>query len=599
MKRGFIIIVATLVTVCLASCTQPANQDRIPKNISIQGFAQKGQLVKGSQITAFALTEKGVATGSSYPANIADDLGAFALEITTDAPLLELRAEGYYFNEVAGSVSESPIYLEAIAPSVSSNINVNLLTTVIKPRIKRLLADGVEYARAVLQAQRELLLAFDVDSELIKSFTDIDIMGTEEGDAILLAYACIVQQNRSISELVTLVQTIASEFAENGTLSQSTIETIDANRTSVNPFSVVRNIANFYSDKEIDNGSLPPFHKYIDDKYDVDFMIDSPDVMNSTTPDCSLDYAAIEASYDIISTEEFDVVCSDDFVAIEKHHILGDFYEVNLRIEANNGAEARSVEVLFKDEVGNVLATKTLSQGADIQIVELQIGAGTRGATTLEDFDSPSFATNDKVGVNDKVVDIEVKNPDLGIVKIPRADSYFFSFPAGSVSKDGHIARVSVCFPDEITADTPIPYYAGLEGYAGLTIPNPAQVRLIPAVALVQFKLNGYDSVAHLTISGNGAEDYVSGEFSYVPNKNDLMYFPDLDPNTTKGTGKSMKLSYKDSNNNFWAILPPVEFDSGLSLSLYDVDNKLIETIGFDNSLSLKAGSLISISFKK
>ena len=43
MKREIIIFVTIFVTACLLGCTQPINQDNMPKEISVQGFAQKGQ----------------------------------------------------------------------------------------------------------------------------------------------------------------------------------------------------------------------------------------------------------------------------------------------------------------------------------------------------------------------------------------------------------------------------------------------------------------------------------------------------------------------------------------------------------------------------
>ena len=75
------------------------------KYAHIEGYVQKGQLVKGSQVTAFVLDQELKATGKSYPANISDDLGAFAVDIKVEEPFLELRAEGYYFNEVTGEVT--------------------------------------------------------------------------------------------------------------------------------------------------------------------------------------------------------------------------------------------------------------------------------------------------------------------------------------------------------------------------------------------------------------------------------------------------------------------------------------------------------------
>ena len=181
-----------------------------PQYAHIEGYVQKGQLVKGSQVTAFVLDQQLKATGKSYPANISDDLGAFAIDIKVEEPFLELRAEGYYFNEVTGEVSESPIYLEAMGNQQSTNLNINLFTTITKPRIKKLLAEGKGWDTSTLTAQEELLAALGVE-DTTEDFTDIDITGTDKSDALLLAFACIIQQDRSISEIVTLIQKQHSE----------------------------------------------------------------------------------------------------------------------------------------------------------------------------------------------------------------------------------------------------------------------------------------------------------------------------------------------------------------------------------------------------
>ena len=43
MKRDLTIFVTIFIATCLLGCTQPINQDNMPKEISVQGFAQKGQ----------------------------------------------------------------------------------------------------------------------------------------------------------------------------------------------------------------------------------------------------------------------------------------------------------------------------------------------------------------------------------------------------------------------------------------------------------------------------------------------------------------------------------------------------------------------------
>ena len=75
MKR-FLYTILALST--LVSCNNPTTVDK-PQAIALDGYAQKGQLIKGSQITAYALDTALVATGESFPATIADDMGAFAI----------------------------------------------------------------------------------------------------------------------------------------------------------------------------------------------------------------------------------------------------------------------------------------------------------------------------------------------------------------------------------------------------------------------------------------------------------------------------------------------------------------------------------------
>ena len=132
------------ISVLLISCgkdPQGGDEGKETKEVqcNLKGYAQKGQFIKGSQVTAFAVGADMVATGESFPANISDDLGTFAITGKTEAPYLELRAEGYYFNEIEGAVSSSPLYLEAFVKSSDATANVNLMTTAIRPRIKKYL----------------------------------------------------------------------------------------------------------------------------------------------------------------------------------------------------------------------------------------------------------------------------------------------------------------------------------------------------------------------------------------------------------------------------------------------------------------------------
>ena len=164
MKKLFIPLWACLV---IFACAKPEDNtdnttDGTEDNPSIiaeeiHGFAQKGQLIKGSQITAYALGSDLIATGESFPAQISDDMGTFKIIGRTTAPIFELNAQGYYFVENTGEISTAPIYLQTVVNSGQTSVNLNLLTSLIAPRIKKLMSEGTLFKDAELQAQSELM----------------------------------------------------------------------------------------------------------------------------------------------------------------------------------------------------------------------------------------------------------------------------------------------------------------------------------------------------------------------------------------------------------------------------------------------------------
>ena len=258
MKRFWLFALALAVIACEKTPEQdnqgpnttPEEQKETPKDVSLHGFAQKGQFVKGSQVTAFAVGKDLVATGESFPASISDDLGAFAIAGKTVAPYFELRAEGYYFNELAGAISSNPLYLEAFVKSNDTAANINLMTTAIRPRVKKLMKEGKFYDDAVSQAQNELTKAIGFTGSA-GNFDDMDITGTKDGDGMLLAFACMVQNGRSAAEVTTLVQEIASDIESKGDLSATVFDKVKGNITDISPYQVIENLAKYYSDKKL------------------------------------------------------------------------------------------------------------------------------------------------------------------------------------------------------------------------------------------------------------------------------------------------------------------------------------------------------------
>ena len=69
---------------------------------SLGGQAQKGPFNNGTAINVAELTSALSPTGRNFSSAITDNTGRFAVaNVQLESPYVELRANGYYFNEVS------------------------------------------------------------------------------------------------------------------------------------------------------------------------------------------------------------------------------------------------------------------------------------------------------------------------------------------------------------------------------------------------------------------------------------------------------------------------------------------------------------------
>ena len=369
MKRYLFIFALVVI-----ACSKPES-DNVVKDRSIHGFVQKGQFVRGSHVTAFAMDSDLVATGESFPASISDDRGAFGIQGKTSAPYFELRAEGYYYNEIEGKISSSPLYMEALLKSDDTDANINLMTTAIRPRIKRLIGQGMSYDEAVLKAQQELLEAIGFQGNS-GDFDGMDITGTTEGDGMLLAFACMIQCNRSASEVTTLIQDVASDLEVDGKLERNVFDRVWSNVSAVNPIRVIGNLARYYSEKGLSISTVPSFSKYLDSRYDVDFLIVDEGVEpGSVIQDAELlaEPDKIEGGIDVLSNIDFSVEADTPGITVQKTKMLGPAYQISFLIPANTELSGRTVHIIFKDSSGNVLGDRAFVQGGKAHAVDMGV----------------------------------------------------------------------------------------------------------------------------------------------------------------------------------------------------------------------------------
>ena len=132
MKFNKYFYLSAALALALSSCSDDdeTGGNFTPTVFNVMGKVEKGPMIRGSHVDMRTLDEYMTPTGSFYSATIDNNMGDFnygALKI--NSPYAQLTADGYFFNEVDGELSEGTIKLDAIVDlKDNSTINVNVLT---------------------------------------------------------------------------------------------------------------------------------------------------------------------------------------------------------------------------------------------------------------------------------------------------------------------------------------------------------------------------------------------------------------------------------------------------------------------------------------
>ena len=116
--------------------TSSSEETNTSSAITVSGKVQKGPYVQGTEITVRELDSSMTPTGNTFTGTIDDNTGSFSIKGTLANKIAELAADGYYFNEVSGSLSTAKLALQAFSDLTdSSSVNVNLMTHLEKKRV--------------------------------------------------------------------------------------------------------------------------------------------------------------------------------------------------------------------------------------------------------------------------------------------------------------------------------------------------------------------------------------------------------------------------------------------------------------------------------
>ena len=200
---------------------------------SLVGYTQKGPFLKGSTVYLYELSDGRTLkqTNGNFTSNIVRDDGRYkfnARDLVSQYAMIVV--DGYYRNEVTGVSSNAPIRLKAITDMRKHNsVNVNILTHLEFERVYYLVTREQKTVKAAKsQAQKEILKIFDIELAEGADAEDMDVFGSSDADAALLAVSIMLQGDRTASELMALLSEISNAIVENGEWTGARADSIKA-----------------------------------------------------------------------------------------------------------------------------------------------------------------------------------------------------------------------------------------------------------------------------------------------------------------------------------------------------------------------------------
>ena len=190
------------------------------KNLDIAGVSQKGPFVKGSAVTVQGIDCKTMKfTDEVFEGEVKNNMGEFVVEkvnLSTTCAVVEVTGE--YRSEMTGKKVSDKLTLRALTNLKDrTHVNVNLLTNLEYERVMYYVTKkGKTFDEAKELAESEVLAAFGMAGEST-DFEDLDIFGTSDADATLLAISVLMQGDADVKTLTERLDKFNGSFAESGT----------------------------------------------------------------------------------------------------------------------------------------------------------------------------------------------------------------------------------------------------------------------------------------------------------------------------------------------------------------------------------------------
>lgn len=291
-------IAFAMLTGCGGSGGSNSNESN---SVTVNGAVEKGPYIIGSNVTVGKLNDAGQSIDSTLTTQTINDLGDFSFSYEQGA-LVQIKANGYYRNEITGELSAGTLNLRSIyvvSFENQQNAHVNILTHLASNRVLDLISNGTPASEAISTAKDEMIILLDeiAPSPSIDSFATLglyDSTGNEEGNAYLTLisslfyqYSLILASNNSTNpdaELTLVLNELANDFADGNVEDPSIFNRLQQTMAIIDPVSVQQHLNEI---AQLANSSSTPanINLFLDSDLDGITNEYDPDDDNDNIPD--------------------------------------------------------------------------------------------------------------------------------------------------------------------------------------------------------------------------------------------------------------------------------------------------------------------------
>jgi len=265
MKQTFLFQSILILILIAFACQDDNDVQKVVSLEKLNGYVQKGPFLNGTSITVYELNDDLEPTGKNYPSQIFDNKGTFEVKnVDLISQYVLLKADGFYFDEVANASSQSQLTLYALSDITSSgSLNANVLSTLERGRVEYLISQGKRLDEAKKQALSEILDIFEMNKSDMSESEKLDISKPGDDNAILLAISCILQGHLPVADLSELLANISSDIREDGILNNQELgSTLVNNARGLKLDQIRKNLESRYKALNL-NVTVSDFEKYV------------------------------------------------------------------------------------------------------------------------------------------------------------------------------------------------------------------------------------------------------------------------------------------------------------------------------------------------